>query len=103
MTAQQSPEPPAEPQPASQTEPQTQPQPQPAVHHSRVAPVKSGPRTGSIVWGALVLVFCTYVASVQLGNTIDPATWIIATFIGLGVLLLAVGGAIVVRNARDRR
>lgn len=59
------------------------------------------PRTGPIVWGALVLVFCAYVASRSLGGSVDAAAWIITTIIGLGVLLLAVGIAVLVRGSRE--
>lgn len=57
------------------------------------------PRTGPIVWGALILAFCGYVAQ----RTIDPAqadttVWITATVIGLGLLLLGVGTAVLFRN-----
>lgn len=84
--------------PSSNTAPA--PDTAPAV---KIPPTKSGPITGSIVWGALVLVFCAYVASREMGGVIDPITWIIATFIGLGALLLVVGMIIVLRGSRDRR
>lgn len=70
---------------------------------SSLEPVKSGPLTGSIVWGALVLIFCAYVASREMGSVIDPVTWMIATIIGVGVLLLGVGMVVLLRGSRERR
>lgn len=62
------------------------------------------PRTGPIVWGALILVFCAYVAAHRASNgAVDTTTWIITTVIGLGVLLLAVGITVLIRGPRDRR
>ena len=62
---------------------------------------KPAPRTGPIVWGALVLAFCGYIAQRMLGTDgFDAATWIAATTIGLGVLLLGVGAAVLIRNRR---
>ena len=57
-----------------------------------------GPRSGPIVWGALILVFCAYVAQLTLGGGVDTTAWLIGTVIGLGVLLLVVGGAVLFRN-----
>ena len=66
------------------------------------APVPSaqpgGPRSGPIVWGALILVFCAYLAQRTFGAGVDTTSWIIGTIIGVGVLLLVVGGAILIRN-----
>lgn len=65
------------------------------------APSKVGPRTAPIVWGALILAFCGYAAQRAFGgDSIDTAWWITATVIGLGVLLLVVGGAILLRGKR---
>ncbi len=62
-------------------------------------PTRTGPRTGPIVWGALILAFCGYAAQRAFGTGgMDTAWWITATVIGLGVLLLAVGVAVAVRN-----
>lgn len=59
------------------------------------------PRTGAIVWGAFVLVFCAYVTQRILAPaTVDSTGWIAATVIGLGVLLLIVGVIVVARNRR---
>ncbi|MBK0419969.1 hypothetical protein JD276_13105 [Leucobacter sp. CSA1] len=67
-------------------------------------PERPGPRTGPIVWGALILAFCCYVAQRALApGTVSAATWITVTVIGLGALLLLVGTAVVLRNARSRR
>ena len=60
------------------------------------------PRTGPIVWGALVLAFCAYIAARSLGGAVDATTWIITTIIGLGALLLCVGIAVLVRGSRER-
>lgn len=59
---------------------------------------RPGTRSGPIVWGALILVFCAFVAARSMGWVVDPTTWVIATIIGLGVLLLGVGVAVIVRN-----
>ncbi|WP_053387128.1 hypothetical protein [Leucobacter japonicus] len=79
----------------------------PSRHHGdRSRSLRSpGPRTGPIVWGALILVFCGYIAQQVFGlGGMDPTVWITATVIGLGVLLLGVGIAVLVRNRRlDRR
>ncbi|WP_449283073.1 hypothetical protein [Leucobacter sp.] len=62
-------------------------------------PVRTGPRTGPIVWGALILAFCGYAAQRAFGpGGMDTAWWITATVIGLGLLLLVVGVAVAVRN-----
>ncbi|PRI10561.1 hypothetical protein [Leucobacter massiliensis] len=72
--------------------------PQPAETQ---APVSRGPRTSPIVWGALILAFCGYAAQRAFGGgELDTAWWITATVIGLGLLLLAVGGAVLLRNRR---
>ncbi|WP_336659074.1 hypothetical protein [Leucobacter sp. USHLN153] len=60
---------------------------------------RPGPRTGPIVWGALILVFCAYVAQQVFGTDgLDAAGWITLAAIGVGALLLAVGVAVLVRN-----
>jgi len=67
-------------------------------------PVRSGPRTGPIVWGALILAFCAYVAQLTFGSgPLDTTAWIILTVLGLGVLLLGVGLAVIIRNGRARK
>lgn len=59
------------------------------------------PRTGPIVWGALILVFCGYVTQRAFGSgSLDGDAWVIATLLGLGALLLAVGAAVIMRNRR---
>lgn len=66
-------------------------------------PQRTRPRSGPIVWGCLILVFCAYIAQRTFApGTVDHAVWITGTLFGLGLLLLGVGAAIVVRNARDR-
>lgn len=62
---------------------------------------QAGPRTSPIIWGVLVLAFCGYVAQRTFGrSTVDDGWWVIAIVIGLGVLLLGVGLAVVIRNRR---
>lgn len=62
------------------------------------------PRTGPIVWGSLMLLFCAYVVQQTVApGSIDALTWAIASVIGLGVLLLLVGLAVIVRSARGPR
>ena len=79
--------------PASASEPAPTPPPAPTE--------PSGPRTGPIVWGALILGFCGYVLQRTLApGDLDTTTWITAVTIGLGVLLLGVGAAVLIRNHR---
>ena len=91
-------------QPAQQAQQAQQAHPAAAAPASAPAPAprrKPAPRTGPIVWGALVLAFCGYIAQRMLGTDgFDAATWIAATTIGLGVLLLGVGAAVLIRNRR---
>lgn len=59
------------------------------------------PRTGPIVWGAIVLAFCLYVAAQALApGSIDGTTFVIASVIGLGLLLLVVGAVVLGRGRR---
>ncbi len=61
------------------------------------------PRTGPIVWGAVILIFCAYIAQRTLAPaSIDTTTWAIASVVGLGLLLLVVGIAVIVRGGRQR-
>lgn len=63
-------------------------------------PVRSGP----IVWGALVLVACAFVAQQVLApGTLDATAWVTAIVLGLGVLLLVAGIAAVVKQSRRDR
>ena len=63
---------------------------------------RPSPRTGPIVWGALILVFCGYISQQVFGSDgLDTAGWITATVIGLGVLLLGVGFAVLIRSRRE--
>lgn len=64
-------------------------------------PTKLRPRTGPIVWGSLILVFCAYVLVRESGGHIDTTAWIISSVIGLGVLLLTVGIVLLVRGPRN--
>ncbi len=65
---------------------------------------RPGPRTGPIVWGVLILAFCAYILQRTIApGTVNGAVWITGTLFGLGALLLGVGIAIVVRNARNNR
>ena len=62
---------------------------------------RPGPRTGPIVWGALILAFCAYIAQRVFGaGGLDVTGWITVTVLGIGVLLLGVGIAVIVRNRR---
>ena len=64
-------------------------------------PRRLRPRTGPIVWGAIFLAFCVYVAAQTAApGSVDTTTFVIASVIGLGALLLAVGVAVLARNAR---
>lgn len=79
--------------------------PQPAAAPATVPPAsqrKPRPRTSPIVWGALILVFCAYVAVRAAGGSIDLTAWLITTILGLGALLLVVGVAVLVRTSRDK-
>lgn len=65
---------------------------------------RRGPRSSTIVWGCLVLIFCGYIAQRTFApGTISTETWVTASLIGLGALLLAVGVGVVVRNNRGSR
>lgn len=76
----------------------------PAAQKRAPQTVRAAPRTGPIVWGALILAFCGYAAQRAFGGgELDTAAWITATVIGLGVLLLGVGTAVIVRNRRNAR
>ncbi len=60
------------------------------------------PRTGTIVWGVLVLAFCAFTSFQTVApNRVDGTTFVIAAMIGIGLMLLAVGTAVVVRSARQ--
>ncbi|CAG7604228.1 hypothetical protein ACFPZL_04115 [Leucobacter soli] len=62
------------------------------------------PRTGPIVWGAIVLAVCFYSAMQLVApGSVDSTTVVIVCLIALGLLLLGVSVAVLVRNARDRR
>lgn len=59
------------------------------------------PRSWPIAWGVIVLVVCVYSAmQIFSPGPLDATTWIIATTIGLGALLLAVGIAVLLRGRR---
>lgn len=76
----------------------------PAAQKRAPQSVRAVPRTGPIVWGALILAFCGYAAQRAFGGgELDTAAWITATVIGLGVLLLGVGTAVIIRNRRNAR
>lgn len=100
--------------------PEPDPTPQPAAEQTESAapaaagqaagagplkarPKKLRPRTGPVVWGALILVLCAFVTVRETGGVIDPTAWFITTVIGLGVLLLGVGVAVLIRGPRDPR
>ncbi|QIK63995.1 hypothetical protein G7068_12895 [Leucobacter viscericola] len=93
---------PTEPLGQNQTYPSpTAPNPPISEPHKKTAVQQPRPRTGPIVWGALILAFCGYVAQRTLYPGLpDATTWITATVIGLGLLLLGVGTAVLLRNRR---
>lgn len=66
-------------------------------------PTKLRPRTGPIVWGALILMFCAYVAVQAMGGAIDPIAWLITAVLGIGTLLLIVGVVVLARGSRNKR
>lgn len=80
--------------------PDPQPQPYGSSAETPHRPAKpAGPRTGPIIWGVIVLAFCGYVTQRLFGGVgIDGSWWIIATVIGLGVLLLGIGLTVALRD-----
>lgn len=93
--------PPGGPYQAAHGSPSQTPQTAPHPAQPSPAPTRPLPRTGPIVWGALILVFCGYVAQRSFGSgPLDGDAWVIATMLGLGAILLAVGTAVIVRNRR---
>lgn len=78
---------------------------EPATSVAPAAPTRDtlAPRTSPIVWGSLVLVFCAYVFARMGGWSVDTTTWIIATIIGVGALLLVVGVAVLLRSSKGTR
>lgn len=89
----------AGPQPAQSTTGEQRPAaPEQAAQPATRSP---RPRTGPIVWGAIFLAFCAYVAQRWIApGSIDAVTWVITATIGLGALLLVVGLAVIVRGSR---
>lgn len=77
---------------------------QPTEQHSTeqaAAPARLGPRTGTIVWGVLVLAFCAIVLQRTVApEMFDPVSWIITVVLGTGVLLLVVAVAVILRSRR---
>lgn len=92
---------PTEPTPAEPTS--ERPVPEQPTPNVAAEPQKLRPRSGPIVWGALILVFCAYVAARTVGFSVDTTVWVITSIIGIGALLLLVGIAVLIRSARDRR
>jgi hypothetical protein len=73
---------------------QTHETPAARVHANR-------PRTGPIVWGVLVLTFCVYIGGQMFApGRINATAFVITALIGLGLLLLAVAAAVIVRARR---
>lgn len=67
-------------------------------------PGRLSPRIGPIIWGCLILAFCAYlVQRLFAPDSIEPVFWITGTVFALGALLLGVGIAILIRNARRGR
>lgn len=77
--------------------------PQPAAPRPSV-PTTPGPRpvrSSTIAWGIIVLAACAFVAQQTLApGTLNTTAWVTAVVLGLGVLLLVVGVAAVIRQAR---
>lgn len=96
---------PTQPQaPAFGTAPTATPTPTSSQPIPETATVpKPQPRSGPIVAGTLLLVLCAYAIVHALGGTIDATTWIIATVIGLGAILLIVGIVVLARGSRHTR
>lgn len=71
---------------------------------SKPDPRNLRPKTGPIVWGVLVLAFCVYTASQTVApGSVNGTTFVIAATITLGVLLLAIGAAVIIRSSRAQR
>lgn len=70
------------------------------------APAATGPRrplTGTIIWGSLILAFCGFITQRILApDTVQPAVWVTAVVLFLGVALVGAGIAAIVRQARHR-
>ena len=96
-----------EPRPTAPTSEQSAAQPTGVDSHAQgpipvAQPRSRRPRTGPIVWGAIFLACCAYIAQLQIApNSINAVNWLIAGTIGLGLLLLGVGIAVVVRGRRN--
>lgn len=83
---------------APTSDPEQHAHPAPAEQPPRPAK-PAGPRTCPIIWGALILAFCGYIAQRTFGGTgLDGSWWLIASVIGLGVLLLGVGLTVILRG-----
>lgn len=73
----------------------------PDAPSDRRSGARTGPRSGSIVWGVLVLAFCAYVVQRVLApGTVDAALWVTGTLLGLGAVLLIVGFGLLLRRER---
>ncbi|MFO7689890.1 MAG: hypothetical protein R6W83_04945 [Cryobacterium sp.] len=86
--------PPADPVPV--------PAPAPAPAPVRAdAPVRHRPRFGTIGWGALLLGLATFMVARTLAPAaIDPARWLLAAVVAVGLVLVVAGIAAAVRSAR---
>lgn len=76
-----------------------------AAPHTTAPPApaskRHGPRPSPIIWGVLILAFCGYVAQTKYGATAgDPAVWAIGGILAVGVLLLAIGAVVLIRNRK---
>lgn len=62
---------------------------------------RSSARTGTIVWGVLILIFCAIVLQRTVApGTFDPVIWVTGVVLGLGALLLVVAVAVILRSRR---
>lgn len=60
-----------------------------------------GPRSSPIIWGTIVLAVCAYfTAQLVAPGAIEDVTFLVIGLIGLGLLLLAIAIAVIVRGAR---
>lgn len=61
-----------------------------------------GPRSGPIIWGTIVLAVCAYFGTQLVApGAIEDVTFMVIGLIGLGLLMLAIAIAMIVRGARS--